>query len=111
MNTVANQQQNPQKEQQTAVLLSEEVAIEKPKDYHVILLNDDYTPMDFVIELLMVIFHKPFNEASDIMLLVHHQQRAVAGTYSREIAEEKMLQSNHTAAANGYPLTTIIEVA
>lgn len=98
-------------DEQTATVTVEETDLAAPKMYHVILLNDDYTPMDFVIELLMVVFHKPYEQAQAIMLTVHHKNRGIAGTYTHEIAVEKMNKANEIAIANGFPLQTIIEVA
>lgn len=101
----------PQHDKETSVLAAEENEIAEPQMYHVILLNDDYTPMDFVIELLMVVFRKDFEQAKEIMLAVHYKDRAVAGTYTHEIAVEKMHEANEVASANGFPLHTIIEAA
>lgn len=97
-------------ERKTDTLITVEEEITEPKMYHVILLNDDYTPMDFVIEILMVVFNKGYQQAQSVMLTVHYQQRAVAGTYTHEIAVEKMNQTNQIATVNDFPLQTIIEV-
>lgn len=87
------------------------VELQEPTLYHVILLNDDYTPMNFVIEVLMHLFQKNYDDAYHIMMQVHEQERGVAGTYPKEIAEEKMHQVNYSAQANDFPLTSVIEAA
>lgn len=83
--------------------------VKEPTFYHVILLNDDYTPMDFVIKLLMALFGKNYQEAYDITMQVHHFQKGVAGIYPYEIAIEKMQQANDLAAMNEFPLHCVIE--
>lgn len=93
----------------TDTLTTVEIEIIEPKMYHVVLLNDDYTPMDFVIEILMAVFNKDYQQAQSIMLNVHYQQRGIAGTYTHEIATEKMNKTNKIAAMNEYPLQTVIE--
>ncbi len=86
-----------------------ETQLREPQQYNVILLNDDYTPMDFVIEVLMRLFQKNYPNAFAVMMQVHEQGRAVAGTYPKEIAEEKIEQVAYAAHANEFPLTCIME--
>jgi len=86
-----------------------ELDIAKPKMYRVILHNDDYTPMDFVIEILVKIFHKNIDEANDIMWQVHEKGKAVCGLYVKEIALTKAHQVKTNAKANGFPLLATIE--
>ena len=69
-----------------------------------ILYNDDYTSMDFVVQILEQLFHKSKAEATRVMLTVHNQGRAVAGVYSREIAETKCLQVKQAAIKHSLPL-------
>lgn len=76
----------------------------EPPRYVVWLLNDDYTTMDFVIEILMKFFKKNKEEAAHIMLEVHHHGRGVAGIYSLEIAETKAEQVHDYAKSRGFPL-------
>lgn len=83
----------------------------EPKRFKVILLNDDYTTMDFVIEVLMQIFNKPFDEAVNIMLHVHRQGRGVCGVYPYDIAETKVEQVKTKARLSGFPLRAILEEA
>lgn len=74
-----------------------------------LLLNDDYTPMDFVVEVLMRFFRKSELEAIRIMLQVHHEGVGVCGVYPFEIAETKVNQVMQAAAEEGHPLQCIME--
>jgi len=89
--------------------LEEETELETPKMFKVILLNDDYTPMDFVIEILMDIFGKDEIVAVDLMLDVHEQGKAVCGVYTYDIAETKVVQVQNRARKSEFPLRTILE--
>jgi len=86
-----------------------EVDITNPPMYKVIMHNDDYTPMDIVIEILVTVFHKNLDEANDIMWRVHEKGRAVCGIYVHEIAQTKVQQVKTIAKANGYPLLATLE--
>ena len=81
----------------------------QPPKFAVILLNDDYTTMEFVMEVLQRYFGKSEEEAVQIMLRVHHQGRGVAGVYSRDIAETKAAQVEQAAQARGFPLKCLVE--
>jgi len=81
----------------------------KPDLYNVFLLNDDYTTMDFVVNVLMSIFHKEEVEATKIMLHVHNYGKGLAGTYIKDIAESKVNAVHVLAAKNGFPLRCTIE--
>jgi len=83
----------------------------EPEQYKVILLNDDYTSMEFVVEILMVIFHKSIDEASRIMLDVHKKDKGVIGVYTWDIAITKIEQVHTAAKANGFPLKCVLEPA
>ena len=85
------------------------VKIEKPKKYHVVFLNDDFTPMDFVVHVLGEIFGKSVEEAATLMMQVHVDGRAIVATYSREIAEQKVYETIESAMLNEYPLKAITE--
>lgn len=97
------------------VLESESVVIQTPKLaepslYKVLLLNDDFTPMDFVVAVLQNFFNKTHQQAIQIMLEVHHMGRATCGVYTRDIAETKINQVEQVARRQGHPLTCILEV-
>ncbi|HTL11844.1 MAG TPA: ATP-dependent Clp protease adapter ClpS [Bdellovibrionota bacterium] len=81
----------------------------EPPKYAVILHNDDYTTMEFVIEVLQRFFHKSGEEASAIMLKVHHEGRGVAGVYTFEIAETKVAQVMQHSRSRGFPLRCTAE--
>jgi ATP-dependent Clp protease adaptor protein ClpS len=83
----------------------------EPQEYRVILLNDHYTTMDFVVEILMVIFHKTIEDASKIMLDVHHRGKGIVGVYSWDIAATKAEQVHAAARENEFPLRCIVEPA
>ncbi len=91
-------------------LKSEKEKLRVPPEYAVIMLNDDYTPMDFVVAILMEEFHHEQAKAVQIMLDIHHTGFGVAGVYSRDIAETKANHVNVLARNSGYPLTTVIDV-
>ena len=88
-----------------------EEKVKEPDQYKVIFLNDHYTPMDFVVEILMVIFHKSIEEASRIMLDVHRKGKGVVGVYTWDIAVTKAEQVHSAAQANQFPLKCIVEIA
>ena len=83
--------------------------VKHPKKYKVILLNDDYTSMEFVVYILETVFHKSHQEAMTLMLAIHHGDRGVAGVYSREIAEMKVAIVTELARKHEYPLRSILE--
>jgi ATP-dependent Clp protease adaptor protein ClpS len=83
--------------------------VDEPPMYKVMLLNDDYTTMDFVVEVLVYVFQKPPEEATLIMLNVHRKGVGVCGTYPFEIAETKVNLVENLARENGFPLKCIME--
>lgn len=93
----------------TGIDLLDEVETEEPNLYKVLILNDDYTPMDFVVYVLKTFFKHDDRSANKIMLDVHKQGSGVAGIYNFEVAETKALQVNQFAKNNKYPLKSITE--
>ncbi|KGO99603.1 ATP-dependent Clp protease adapter ClpS [Novilysobacter defluvii] len=85
--------------------------LQPPPMYSVILLNDDYTPMDFVVEVLMRFFPMTAEKATQIMLHVHTRGRAVCGVFTREVAESKVAQVNEFSRINQHPLLCTMERA
>lgn len=81
----------------------------KPSLYRVLLLNDDYTTMEFVVEILESVFHKSSVEATQIMFHVHKSGSGLAGIYTREIAETKVHVVQELAHKNKFPLRCIME--
>ncbi|MEK6554591.1 MAG: ATP-dependent Clp protease adapter ClpS [Bdellovibrionota bacterium] len=93
----------------TQTLVHSKPKIKEPPMYKVILLNDDFTPMDFVVHVLTKFFAKTAEEASRIMMQVHTDGRGVAGTFSHEIAETKTYLVNDYARKNKHPLKCVME--
>lgn len=106
-----DQNQNPDREDdpQTGLLLKPRVKNEKPSLYKVLLLNDDYTPMEFVVHVLEKFFSKNRQEATDIMLHVHRRGVGICGIFTHEIAETKVAQVLDFARQNEQPLQCIME--
>lgn len=100
-----SQQESPEWDPKTGV------RPKKPSMWHVVLLNDDFTPMEFVVVILQKIFRKGFDEATAIMLEAHKKGRGIAGTYNFEIAETKALETIQSASLNGYPLKAVVQEA
>jgi ATP-dependent Clp protease adaptor protein ClpS len=86
------------------VLTHQEQALKPPARYQVLMLNDDFTPMDFVVDVLQIYFHLSIDEALKVMMVVHKQGEAVCGTYSKDIAQTKVSQVIDHARSEEYPL-------
>jgi ATP-dependent Clp protease adaptor protein ClpS len=85
------------------------IKLKLPKMYHVILNNDDYTSMEFVVEVLVKIFHKNATEATIIMMDVHEKGKGVVGVYTYDIAMTKSIQVEEMATEREFPLRVSIE--
>lgn len=94
-------------ESQSGVTLEEE--LKEPAMYRVLLHNDDYTTMDFVVKILEEVFHKTQEESVAIMLSVHEKGMGLCGVYPKEIAEFRVKQVTERARAAGYPLRCTME--
>ncbi|MGC9387138.1 MAG: ATP-dependent Clp protease adapter ClpS [Hydrogenovibrio sp.] len=93
-----------------ALLEAVRSAVKPPKRYQVVLLNDDFTPMDFVVTVLMRFFSMDEARASAVMLAVHTQGKGICGVYSKEVAEMKVMQVNQYAREHQHPLQCEMEV-
>ncbi|MCB1532039.1 MAG: ATP-dependent Clp protease adapter ClpS [Alphaproteobacteria bacterium] len=98
-----------QGEHETGLALKTRPKTKKPSMYKVLLLNDDYTPMEFVVHVLEKFFTKNRQEATDIMMQVHRRGVGVCGVFTYEIAETKVAQVMDFAAANEQPLQCTME--
>ena len=85
--------------------------VKRPSMYHVIFYNDDFTPMEFVIQVLLELYHKTVPEATDITLSIHTTGSGIAGTYTKEIALQKAEDTKLTAERNEHPLQVSTQVA
>ena len=83
--------------------------LQKPGNFAVVLHNDDFTPMEFVVYVLQEVFHHPFERAEQIMLSIHNDGMGVAGVYRFEIAEQKAYDTAEEAKENQYPLKITIQ--
>ena len=106
------------KEQHSGQVPGEDLALQedrpqvkKPPLYKVVILNDDYTPMEFVVEVLKRFFGLEHDKATSVMLHVHTRGRGVAGVYTYEIAETKVIMVNDYARENEHPLQSTLEQA
>jgi ATP-dependent Clp protease adaptor protein ClpS len=91
--------------------INEEIELREPKMYRVIIHNDNFTTMEFVVEILIKIFRKPAKEAAQIMLDVHRRGSGVCGVYSLDIARTKVSQVHALARQNDFPLRCSYEEA
>lgn len=98
---------DPSREEQA--LTDQDSEIFEPPMYKVLLINDDYTPMDFVVEILMTVFNKTIEAATQIMMNVHKKGSGLCGVYTYEIAETKTVTVHRLAEENGYPLKSTME--
>lgn len=101
----------PNHHHQGEVHTEDKQELKPPPMYKVVLHNDDYTPMDFVVEVLIKFFRMDQERATDTMLTIHYKGRAVCGIYSAEIAETKVAQVNHYSREHQHPLLCGMELA
>jgi|TARA_B100001093_G_scaffold355878_1_gene340446 ATP-dependent Clp protease adaptor protein ClpS len=80
-----------------------------PDRFNVIILNDDFTPMDFVIKLIIEVFNKNIEQAKDLTVKVHKDGKAIVGTYNQEIGEQKVNEVTLLSRHHGHPLKSIME--
>jgi ATP-dependent Clp protease adaptor protein ClpS len=104
----------PRPEREPGHALAVETArpeVVRPTLYQVVLLNDDFTPMDFVVEVLQVFFAMNREKATQVMLHVHTRGKGVCGVYTREVAESKVTQVNEFSREHQHPLLCTMEKA
>ncbi|MEA1914475.1 MAG: ATP-dependent Clp protease adaptor ClpS [Campylobacterota bacterium] len=89
--------------------VDESIEVSEPKKYKVFLLNDDYSTMEFVIEILTKIFRKSMDESTSIMMNIHNNGKEVCGVYTYEIASTKVEQVKALARERGFPLKAMME--
>ena len=94
---------------ETGLAVEERRKLARPRRFKVLLHNDDYTSMEFVVRILIEHFHKPPAEATHVMLQVHHKGVGVAGVYARDVAETKVAEVTAEARAHGMPLLVTAE--
>ena len=112
MSYLDNNKDSKQDEDQgntSVVATLEKPKVKKPPLYRVILLNDDYTPMEFVVYVLQMFFGFEGDKAQQIMLAVHTHGKGGCGIFTKEVAETKSAQVNNFAKENGHPLLSDIE--
>ncbi|ABM95417.1 ATP-dependent Clp protease adapter ClpS [Methylibium sp. Pch-M] len=85
--------------------------VEPPRMYQVVLLNDDYTPMEFVVMVLQEFFQRDIETATQIMLKIHHEGRGVCGVYTKDVASTKVESVLAAAKRSGHPLQCTMEAA
>lgn len=101
----------PRRDDRTGdVLAPEEVRLKPPPMYRVVLLNDDYTPMEFVVEVLRRFFGMNMETATQVMLKVHTEGKGVCGVFPRDVAESKAMLVNDYARESQHPLLSDVEV-
>ena len=105
------QDRNPDSMDDRDIKLEPDTVLQEPKMYRVILHNDHYTTMDFVVEVLMLVFHKPAAEATKIMLDVHKKGAGMCGVYTYDIASTKVTLVHTMAKRREFPLKCSLEEA
>ena len=107
----ATPQTLPDEGQGAVVVERQSAKTEPPRMYQVVMLNDDYTPMEFVVMVLQHYFQRDLNTATHIMLKIHHEGRGVCGVYPKDIAATKVELVLAAARRDGHPLQCIMEAA
>ena len=95
----------------TQTLAEQDIAIRMPSMYAVIMFNDEVTTMEFVVDLLMKVFHKSAIEASNIMMDIHERGQGLVGVYTYDIAVTKKALADQLSAEKGYPLKLAVQEA
>lgn len=98
-------------QQQSSVRERVSIELDVPQMYNVWIHNDDFTTMEFVVEVLVSVFRRPVESATELMLRVHREGRAVAGTYSYDVARTKAMRATEMARQQDFPLELTVEPA
>ena len=104
-----NKDQEDNNRETSSVATLEKPKVKKPPLYRVILLNDDYTPMEFVVYVLQTVFNHTHEKSTQIMMAVHTKGKGVCGIFSKEIAEMMSFEVNNMAKHHNHPLLSEIE--
>lgn len=96
-------------EKKSKVVSKKDEDLKMPGKFKVVVCNDDVTPVEFVVSMLMHVFRHDKSQALDLTLKIHHTGSAIAGIYSFEVAEQKTLDGTNMARANGFPLIIKVE--
>lgn len=96
---------------QSNVKERQRIEFREPKKYNVVIYNDDFTPMDFVVMILRNVFFKNEADAEALMLKVHHSEKAIVGVYPYDVAESKKRKATAMAREEGFPLRLTVEPA
>ena len=106
---MVDQEPTGEHQEETGLATAKKPKVKQPRRFKVLLHNDDYTTMEFVVDVLVMFFDKNQTEATAIMLSVHHRGIGVCGVFTREIAETKVSQVSEYAKKNGMPLKCTME--
>ena len=109
INKVRSQSEEENDPESGLVVLESRPEVAEPKRYKVILINDDFTPMEFVVEILSLFFNLDEETATRVMLNVHTKGKGVCGVFSQDIAETKVVMVNDFARENEHPLLCTME--
>jgi ATP-dependent Clp protease adaptor protein ClpS len=101
--------ETPVRRSEGQIVVQERSRVKRPPMYAVVLLNDDYTPMEFVVWILQSLFFKPRDEATRVMLKVHQEGKGIAGVYTHDVARTKAVQVEQLARKHEHPLACLIE--
>jgi ATP-dependent Clp protease adaptor protein ClpS len=102
---------NPKEDKGNLLILESKTLVKRPPLFRVVMLNDDYTPMDFVVDVLKSVFRMAHEDALSTMLQIHHQGAASCGIFTRDVAETKAEMAVNLAKEHEYPLQCLIEQA
>jgi ATP-dependent Clp protease adaptor protein ClpS len=99
----------PARRSEGQIVVQEKTRLKRPPMYAVVLLNDDYTPMEFVVWILQTLFFKTHDEATRVMLQVHNDGKGIAGVFTHDVARTKAVQVEQIARKHEHPLACLIE--